>query len=484
MTEICDFLIIGGGSAGCVIAKRLAEKSAGRIILLEAGKVDEGDPAATDLSRLDEQTDDYDWGFKAATLAGQKPQLNYARARILGGCANHNDCAFLRPPDSDFADWENLGAKGWGASDMAPYFNRVMENTSVEEAPHHPASQAFVNAGKELGLRHIDFQKQSAEGVGYFPLNAKGRLRQSSSVTYLHPLSKLPKHLKIWTETQATKILIENGRAIGAETTRGTIHANRAVILTCGSIQTPQLMMLSGLGPAQHLRELGIPVVANLPDVGEHLRDHVGAPVVWQTHDAIAPWDICPFEATMMLKLEDDAPAPDVLFHFGLRVREKYGDDPRLFVNGPAVKASPNVTRARSEGRVSLAGSDFRDPPAINLNYFADPYDMRILLKAMRFTRRLMETQSFQALCKAEVHPGSDVQNDDEWKGYIKSVCETVYHPCGTASIGRVVTPDLRVKGIDNLIIADASIFPSLITTNINCAVMMAAEKAADLILS
>ena len=483
MTEICDFLIIGGGSAGCIIAKRLAEKSTGRIILLEAGKKDEGDAAATDLSRLDDQTEDYDWGFMAATLAGAKPELYYARAKILGGCANHNDCAFLRPPDSDFAEWEGLGAKGWGAADMALYFRRVMENTSVEESSHHPASQAFVNAGKELGFRHIDFQKQIAEGVGYFPLNAKGSLRQSSSVTYLHPLSKLPRHLEIWTETQAAKILVENGKAVGAETMRGTIHASRAVILTCGSIQTPQLMMLSGLGPAKHLRDLGISVVANLPAVGEHLRDHVATPIVWQTREAIAPWDICPFEATMMLKLDADAPAPDVLFHFGLRVRDKYGEDPRLAVNGPAVKATPNVTRARSEGRVRLASAHYRVAPAIELNYFSDPYDMRILLKAMRFTRRLMETNAFQKLCKAEIHPGPDVQSDDEWIGYIRSVCETVYHPCGTAGIGRVIRPDLRVKGIGNLIIADASIFPSLITTNINCAVMMAAEKAADLIL-
>ena len=481
--ETCDFLIIGGGSAGCIIAKRLAERSAGRIILLEAGKSDEGDGAATDLSRLDEQTAAYDWGFKAATLAGKAPELDYARAKVLGGCANHNDCAFLLPPDSDFVEWESLGAKGWGAANMAPYFHRVMENTIVVEAPHHPASEAFVNAGLELGLKKIDFQKQITEGVGYFPLNAKGRLRQSSSVTYLHPISKLPKHLEVWTETQATKIQIKNGKAIGAETTKGPIHANRAVVLTCGSIQTPQLMMLSGIGPAQHLREHGIEAIANLPDVGEHLRDHVAAPIVWETHGAIAPWDICPFEATMMLKLDGDAPAPDVLFHFGLRVREKYGEDRRLAVNGPAVKASPNVTRARSEGRVRLASADYRDHPVIDLNYFSDPYDMRILLKALRFTRRLMETSSFQALCKSEVHPGPDVQNDDEWIAYIKSVCETVYHPCGTAGFGRVVTPDLRVKGMDNLVIADASIFPSMITTNINCAVMMAAEKAADLVL-
>jgi choline oxidase len=300
----------------------------------------------------------------------------------------------------------------------------------------------------------------------------------------LHPIANLPRHLEIWTETQAIELIIENAKAIGAETTRGTIHASRAVILTCGSIQTPQLMMLSGLGPAHHLKTLGIGIVADLPHVGEHLRDHVAAPIVWETHEPIAPWEICPFEATMMLNLEKDAPAPDILFHFGLRVREKYGDDPRLVVNGPAVKASPNVTRARSEGQVKLASADYRDHPLINLNYLSDPYDMALLLKAMRFTRRLFETKSFQSLCKSEIHPGPDVQTDDEWASYIKSVCETVYHPCGTASIGHVVTPELKVKGIGNLYIADASIFPAMITTNINCAVMMAAEKAADLILA
>ena len=414
----------------------------GPIILLEAGKNDEGDAAAVDLSRLDDQTDDYDWGFMAATLAGAKPELYYARARILGGCANHNDCAFLRPPDSDFTEWESRGAKGWGPAGMAPYFNRVMENTGVEESPPPPRQPGLCQCRQGTwAFGTLIFRGRIAEGVGYFPLNAKGSLRQSSSVTYLHPLSKLPRHLEIWTETQATKILVENGKAVGAETTRGTIRAGRAVILACGSIQTPQLMMLSGLGPAQHLRELEFRSWQTCRMWADISGTMWRAPIVWQTREAIAPWDICPLEATMMLKLDADAPAPDVLFHFGLRVRDKYGEDPRLAVNGPAVKATPNVTRARSEGHVRLASADYRVAPVIELNYFSDPYDMRILLKAMRFTQAADGNGAFQQLCKAEVHPGSDVQSDDEWIGYIKSVCETVYHPCGTASIGRVVTP-------------------------------------------
>ena len=375
---LCDYLIIGGGSAGCVVARRLAEKTSGPIILVEAGKSDEGDAAANDLFRLDEQTADYDWGFKASAMAGQPAELKYARARLLGGCANHNDCAFIRPPDSDFDGWEKLGASGWNAAAMAPWFERVMETISVEPAPCHPLSRAFIDAGKQMGLGEVNFQREVREGTGLFPLNAKGRLRQSSSNAYLHPLAGLPKNLEIWTETFADRLIISNNRVTGAETSRGLIHAARGVILTAGAIQTPQLMMVSGLGPAAHLKSHGIGVIADLPHVGQHLRDHVAAAVVWETREPVAPWQVCPFEATMMLKLEEDAPAPDILFHFGLRVREKYDSGPRFGTMGPAVKASPNVTRAKSEGSITLSGPSMHDKPVIDLNYLSDPYDRRL----------------------------------------------------------------------------------------------------------
>ncbi|PZF78423.1 choline oxidase [Aestuariivirga litoralis] len=483
MATDCDYLIIGGGSSGAVVARRLAEKTTGRIILLEAGKSDEGDPAAVDLRRLDEQTADYDWGFRAAPLAGSPPLLNYARAKLLGGCANHNDCAFIRPPDSDFDLWEELGATGWNAAAMAPYWQRITDTITIETAPCHPASRRFIAAGLELGLDEVDFGREVRQGVGLFPLNAKGRTRQSSSVAYLHPIAALPRHLEVWTDCMASRLIIENGRAVGAETSRGEIRAARAVVLACGSIQTPQLMMVSGLGPAAHLTEHGIPVLRDLPHLGRHLRDHVAAPVVWETHEEVSGWEICPFEATMMLQLDKDAPAPDILFHFGLRVREKY-DDARLATKGPAVKASPNVTRAVSEGSVRLSGPTMADKPVIDLNYFAEPADLDLLVKALKLTRRLGQTQAMAPLCREEVHPGPGVQTDEQWRQYIRSVCETVYHPCCTAAIGRVVTPELKVMGIDGLFIADASVFASLITVNINSAVMMVAERAADLIVN
>jgi choline dehydrogenase-like flavoprotein len=484
MTTQCDYLIIGGGSAGAVVARRLSQRTAGRIILLEAGKSDEGDPAATDLKRLDEQTDEYDWGFRASTLAGTAPQLKYARAKLLGGCANHNDCAFIRPPDSDFDEWERLGATGWNGAAMAPYWQRIADAITIETAPCHPASRSFIEAGLELGVEEVDFGREVKQGVGLFPLNARGRTRQSSSIAYLHPLAALPKHLEVWTQCMASRLIVENGRAVGAETTRSEIRAAKAVVLACGSIQTPQLMMVSGLGPAEQLKQHGIAVLKDLPHLGRHLRDHVAAPVVWETHEEVSGWEICPFEATMMLTLEKDAPAPDILFHFGLRVREKYADNPRLATSGPAVKASPNVTRARSEGEIRLSGPTMADKPVIDLNYFSDPSDLDLLVKALRLTRKLGETQAMRKLCRAEVHPGPAVQSDAEWRDYIRSVCETVYHPCCTAAIGKVVTPGLRVMGVEGLFIADASVFPSLITVNINAAVMMTAEKAADCLLT
>ena len=492
MTETCDFLVIGGGVAGCIIAKRLAERTSGRIILVEAGKSDEGDPIANDLSRLGEQTAAMDWGFRAAPLSGGPALLNYPRAKILGGCANHNDCAFLVPPPSDFEAWERHGAAGWGPMGVAMYFGRVDEQVATTVVKSgNPVSQAFVDAGKELGLEDVDFRARIEPGVGWFPLNAKGALRQATSVAYLHPLSSLPKHLDVFTETFISKLMVENSVAIGAETSRGRIIASKQVILTAGAINTPQLLLLSGIGPATELSQFGIPVVADLPGVGKHLLDHVAAPVVLDLARPIPPWKLTPFEATMLVAVEDGQPAPDVLFHFGLRVREKYGDAPRLGQPRNGVKISPNVARSRSEGSVTLRSPDSHDAPAIDLNYLSDPegYDRRVLLKAIRLSRQIGKTAPFQKLGAVEAAPGPNVQSDDELMAFILSVCETVYHCAGTARMGdpsdrrTVVDPQLRVKGIRNLRVADASVFPSMVTVNIANTVMMVAEKAVDLIL-
>ncbi|MEZ5924691.1 MAG: GMC family oxidoreductase [Hyphomicrobiaceae bacterium] len=490
-SETADFVIIGGGSAGCIVARRLAERTSGRIILLEAGPSDEHDPTALYLSKLDDQQG-LDWGFKATPWSGAETPLKYLRARMLGGCGNHNDCAYLIPPDHDFQLWEAAGATGWGPDGVRPYFQRLDERVNIYRFEDvNPICRSFIEAGKELGFPERDFRAGIADGIGLFPLNSVGDLRHSSSVAYLHPIAAQPKHLEVRTGVRATKVLIENGRATGVETDHGTILAAREVILTAGSLQTPQLMMISGLGPAAELRRHGIPVIRDLPGVGGHLLDHVAAPIIWQIDRPVGSWQITHLQATMLATIDKDAPAPDILFHFGLRIREKYDAAPIFADVENGVRASPNVARARSTGRLALRSASIHDAPLIDLNYFSDPegYDRRILLEALKFTRRFAQTKAFGSMVVKELAPGPDAVSDADLEAYMRQVCETVYHPSGTAVMGdperkdTVVSPDLKVKGIEALRVCDASVFPTMVTVNINNTVMMIAEKAADAIL-
>ncbi len=489
----CDYLIVGGGSAGCVVARRLADGQSGTVILLEAGKPDEGDPVLCDLARLDEQGGETDWGFMARPLASGPANLEYLRARMLGGCANHNDCAWLIPPPSDFDTWAALGVDGWDADAVAPYFTRVDTRVGVDVSPPATAvSQTFIKAGMQLGLPHADFRRDIRPGVGLFPLNVRGSTRTSSSQAYLHPLNDLPNNLRLMTETRALGLIVENGSAVGCATDRGAIRARREVIIACGAVQTPQLLMVSGIGPADHLRSHGIDVAADVPGVGGNLLDHCASNIVFDLNRPVDPWALTPCEATMLIRIDDDAPAPDVLYHFILRLREKFEISSRLGEAENGVKLSPNVARPKSRGTVMLTSADMREAPDIDLNYLSDPdgYDLRVLTAAMRFGRRFMDAPAFAAIARGETAPGPGVESDDEWADYLRQTAETVYHASGTCRMGRsddpqaVTNPAGLVRGVDGLRVADASLFPAMVTVNINNTVVMVAEKIADTILS
>jgi choline oxidase len=490
MTLSCDYLIVGGGSSGCIVAARLAEATRATVILLEAGKSDERDPAALHMSKLEQQDDSYDWGYQARTTRGGG-MIAYARAKMLGGCANHNDCAFIAPPPSDLDRWETLGAKDWNAQTLKAALMRVEERTPIEAFPSGNAlSRAFIDGAKQLGLSEWNFRDSVAAGTGWFPLNAKGDLRQSSSVAYLHPVSKLPKNLRVITGAMATQLVFNGRRAVAAETSAGRIGVTREIILCGGSINTPHLMMLSGLGPAAQLHQHGIDVVHDLPGVGQNLIDHVAANIAYELKQPTPTWERTPCESTVLLKVDADAPAPDVLFHFVLRLREKYVGLNQFGGVTHGVKLSPNVARPKSKGSLTLKSASPHDHPVIDLNYLSDSegYDRRILLAGLNWARQLAATPALASWIGREVAPGIDVRSNDDLFAYVKQTCETVYHPCGTARMGAaddpmsVVTPDLRVKNIEGLRIADASVFPDMVTVNINNTVMMVAEQAAAII--
>ncbi len=488
----CDYLVIGGGAAGCIVARRLADRLTDEVVLLEAGPSDEGNPRATQLSRLDEQDDSYDWGYNARPVHGGRHAIGYPRAKMLGGCANHNDCAFIAPFASDLERWVELGATGWGPADMASHLANIEESIHIESSPPGNAlSRAFVDTARKLGLAERDFRANPGAGCGWFPLNARGDLRQSSSIACLHPLNGLPDNLRVLTGITARSLLIENGVARGAETDKGVISARREVILCAGSINTPQLLMLSGIGPGMHLQDMGIPVICDLPGVGENLLDHVAANVACELGKPCPPWDRTPCEAIAMRRIDPAAPAPELLYHFVLTLREKYRD--RTFYDGSVdgIKIAPNVTRPKSRGSLRLASPDPALAPNIDLNYLSDPegHDRRILLEGLRFARRLAQEEPLGAWIAREIHPGPQVTSDEDLLEAALESCETVYHAAGTCAMGArddpraVVTPDLAVHGIDRLRIADASVFPDMVTVNICNTVMMVAEKAADLVV-
>lgn len=488
----CDVLVIGGGAAGCIVARRLAETTSLRIILVEAGRSDEGDPLATDLSRLEEQDESYDWGFRANTTALTDLQIEYARARMLGGCANHNDCAFLAPTSGDLARWEAAGGDLWSRAELLDCLSDIEKRIYIEPSPAGTReSRAFIDAGLDLGLPERRFRSDFGAGAGWFPLNARGALRQSSSICYLHPLADLPANLEVRTDTQVTGLTFDGRRATGAETTGGRIAAAREVILCAGSICTPQLLMISGIGPGEHLKSFGIDVRVDNPGIGQNLADHVAANIAYETHDAPDPWELTPCEATALVQTDPAAPEPDVLFHFVLRLREKYVGGGQFTDVSHGVKISPNVARPRSRGTLRLAGPGFDAKPVIDLNYFSDPegYDRKTLIAGLRFARRMGEAPSLAKFLSREVAPGPEVETDDELFAYIRDTCETVYHPAGTCKLGApddpqaVVAPDLRVRGIDGLRVADASVFPDMATVNICNTVMMVAERATRLVL-
>ena len=489
-----EHLIIGAGSAGCVVAAMLA-RAGRRVALIEAGASDEHNRDALDASRWKNLVGgDHDYDYQIEPQPRGNSTIRHTRGRILGGTSSINTIIAWRTPDYDLQTWVGLGARGWGPEDVRPIFDKLFEQVHLEHASldsefHHD----LVKSAEILNLPLRDFspKTQVQEGVGYLYFNKKGNLRQSASVAFLHPLDQWGDQLTIFTNTQAQHLLFdEHNRAVGVQTDKGPITCTSDVILSCGAFNTPTLLMRSGIGPAEHLAEHGIGVRHALAGVGEHLLDHPDSMIAWETVRPIPQKDINAMGMAAFGKTTPDQPVPDMMCHVGTAVFDTYTKPHGYPTAANGFSFSPNVARARSEGTVRLRSADPNDSPRIDFRYFTDPYDEKMLVEGLKFARRIANQPPLCNWIKRELFPGGDVTSDEALSAYGRKVAGTVYHPAGTCKMGAaddqtaVVDPQLRVRGIDNLRVADASVFPSMIGVNPNMTIMMIGARCAEFVLS
>ncbi len=523
-----DYVIVGAGSAGCALAYRLAE--AGRkVLVIEHGGTDAGPfiqmPAALSYPM---NMGLYDWGFQTEPephLGGRR--LATPRGKVIGGSSSINGMVYVRGHARDFDHWADEGATGWGYADVLPYFKRMEHWHGGDDAewrgtrgPLHitrgpranPLFHAFVEAGKQAGYPvTADYNGHQQEGFG--PMEAtiwKGR-RWSAANAYLKPALKTGNVEVV--RGLARRVVIEGGRATGVEITRGggieVIRARAEVILAASSINSPKLLLLSGVGPAAHLAEHGIPVVADRPGVGANLQDHLEIYMQFQASQPItlykywnlwgkaligAQWLLTgkglgasnQFESCAFIRSRAGVDYPDIQYHF-LPIAVRY--DGKAAAGGHGFQAHVGPMRSPSRGSVTLRSARPEDAPVIRFNYMSTEQDWADFRTCVRLTREIFGQEAFRPYLKAEIQPGSAVQTDAEIDAFIREHVESAYHPCGTARMGRaddpmaVVDPECRVIGVEALRVADSSIFPRVTNGNLNGPSIMTGEKAADHIL-
>ncbi len=500
-----DYIIVGGGSAGCVLAARLTEDPGVTVCLVEAGPTDVGDDAILALPEWMHLLDSgYDWDYPVEPQERGNSFLRHARARVLGGCSSHNSCIAFWPPAESLDEWAAMGAAGWGAAEMLPLVERLTRTVTLHDiAPGDPCGAAVLEAAAMVGLPTLAFNRGETvrNGAGWFQINAvqeDARLtRLSSSHAFLHPILGNRRNLEVRTDARVSEVLFgEALRANGIRYQRpdltgyDTVTARREVILAAGAIDTPKLLMLSGIGPAAHLQEIGLEVRLDAPGVGAKLDDHVEGLVSWQAAEPMVTSSTQWWEIGLFATVDEGRTQPDLMMHYGSvpfdmnTLRDGYPTTDNGFC------LTPNVTQGRSRGTVRLRTRDFRDRPRVDPRYFTDPdgYDERIMLAGLKMARTIAAQPPLARWGPAELAPGPDATSDDELLDYIHRCHNTVYHPAATARMGAasdpmaVLDPQLRVKGVTGLRVVDASAMPKLPSVNPNTTVMAMAEKCADLL--
>jgi choline dehydrogenase len=522
-----DVVVVGGGSAGCVVATRLTENPSTTLCLIEAGKRDRNPWIHVPLGfgKL-VPNPKVNWGYETEP----EPHLNgrralWPRGKVLGGSGSINGLVFLRGASFDYDGWEAAGARGWSYKDVLPYFKRMEHN--VEGASEYrgqggpmtisniknpsKTARAFVEACTRLQYpSNPDFNAERIEGVGMVQLNVRNGWRVSTAAGYLKPNLKR-KNLNLMTESHVRRIIFEGKRAVGVEVMQGNtvkrIGARREVIVSSGSINSPALLMNSGIGPGDELKQVGVEVQHNLAGVGKNLQDHVAARFTFLTRETgtlneiltsttqqarmALEWvfkrsgqlAVGATEGTLFAKSLPSEPVPDLQFQCTNFSTEHMtlGLD-----RWPGFGFNFCVCRPKSRGEIKLADNTGRSKPKIYANYFGDDDDMRRTVLAFKIGRQIIATEPYKSLIFSEVRPGAHVSEEEDIRAFIRQVAGTVYHPCGTCKMGEddkaVVDPELRVRGLEGLRVVDASVMPVIPSPNIHPATIMIAEKASDAI--
>ena len=528
-----DYIIIGSGSAGGALAARLSENGAHSVLVLEYGGTDAGPfiqmPGALSYPMNMKR---YDWGYWSDPephLGGRR--LPCPRGKVIGGSSSINGMVYVRGHAKDFDHWAESGADGWAYADVLPYFKRMEHWHSGghggdpewrgKDGPLHvtrgprtnPLFEAFVQAGQQAGFETTDdYNGEKSEGFGPFEQTVWRGRRWSVANAYLRDALKRP-NCEIL-RCYARRIVIEEGRATGVEIERGgdvsVVRARREVIVSASAINSPKLLMLSGIGPGAHLAEHGIDIVADRPGVGQNLQDHLELYIQQASLQPItlykywnlfgkalvgAQWLLTKtgigasnnFESCAFVRSKPGVEYPDIQFHF-LPIAVRY--DGQVAAEGHGFQAHVGPMRSPSRGRVALTSADPKDEPSILFNYMSHEEDWADFRHCIRLTREIFAQPAFAPYAGKEIQPGVEAQSDDDLDAFIREHAESAYHPCGTMRMGRaddpmaVVDPECRVIGVEGLRVADSSIFPRIPYGNLNGPSIMVGEKAADHILS
>lgn len=528
MAEQFDYIIVGSGSAGSVMSYRLSE-AGHTVLLLEFGGTDRGPliqmPSALSIPMNMKR---YNWGFETEAephLGGRR--LATPRGKVVGGSSSINGMVYVRGHARDFDTWEDMGAKGWAYKNVLPYFRRMENSHGGEEGwrgvdgPMHmkrgtrlnPLYQAFIDAGRQAGYPVTeDYNGRQQEGFGPMEMTVHNGFRWSAANAYLRP-ARSTKRVKLVTYAYAQRILLEGRKAVGVEYKRGEkiiqARANREVIIAASTINSPKILQLSGIGPAQVLKDAGIPVVHNLAGVGENLHDHLEIYFQVKCKQPItlngklnvlskgmigAEWMLFQsglgstnhFESCGFIRSRAGIEYPDIQYHF-LPAAVRY--DGKVAFAGHGFQVHVGPMRTKSRGHVHVRSSDPMQSPEILFNYMSHPDDWTEFRACVKLTREIMQQKALEPFRAEEIQPGSGVQSDDEIDGFIRDHCESAYHPTGTYKMGAVNDPTAvvdsacKVIGIEGLRVADSSIMPQVTNGNLNAPTLMIGEKASDHIL-